>query len=59
MKLEEIKRIGPKTLSLFNNIKIKDTDDLIYYYPFRYNVIKRTDLKMADNNSYVVVDGRI
>ena len=25
--------------------KIKDTDDLIYYYPFRYNVIKRTDLK--------------
>lgn len=59
MKLEEIKRIGPKTLSLFNKIKIKDTDDLIYYYPFRYNVIKRTDLKMADNNSYVVVDGRI
>lgn len=59
MKLEEIKRIGPKTLSLFNKIKIKDTDDLIHYYPFRYNVIKRTDLKMADNNSYVVVDGRI
>lgn len=59
MKLEEIKRIGPKTLSLFNKIKIKNTDDLIHYYPFRYNVIKRTDLKMADNNSYVVVDGRI
>ncbi len=59
MKLEEIKRIGPKTLSLFNKIKIKDTDDLIHYYPFRYNVIKRTDLKMADNNSYVVVDGKI
>ena len=59
MKLEEIKRIGPKTLSLFNKIKIKDTDDLIHYYPFRYNVIKRTNLKMADNNSYVVVDGRI
>lgn len=59
MKLEEIKRIGPKTLSLFNKIKIKDTDDLIHYYPFRYNVIKKTDLKMADNNSYVVVDGRI
>lgn len=59
MKLEEIKRIGPKTLSLFNKIKIKDTNDLVNYYPFRYNIIKRTDLKTAENNSYVVVDGKI
>ena len=48
MKLEEIKRIGPKTLNLLNKIKIKDTNDLVTYYPFRYNIIKRSNLKEAE-----------
>lgn len=59
MKLEDIKRIGPKTLSLFNKIKVSDTNDLIKYYPFRYNIIKKTDLKDVSDNSYITVDGRI
>ena len=59
MKLEQIERIGPKTINLLNKIKIKDTNDLVKYYPFRYNIIKRSNLKEATNNSYVVIDGKI
>lgn len=59
MKLEEIKRIGPKTISLLNKIKIKDTNDLVTYYPFRYNIITKTNLKEAENNTYVTIDGKV
>ena len=59
MKLEEIKRIGPKTISLLNKLKIKDTNDLVTYYPFRYNIIKKSNLKEAENNSYVTIDGKV
>ena len=59
MKLEEIKRIGPKTISLLNKIKIKDTNDLVTYYPFRYNIIKKSNLKEAENNTYVTIDGKV
>ena len=59
MKLEEIKRIGPKTISLLNKLKVKDTNDLVTYYPFRYNIIKKSNLKEAENNSYVTIDGKV
>lgn len=59
MKLEEIKRIGPKTISLLNKLKIKDTNDLVTYYPFRYNIIKKSNLKEAENNTYVTIDGKV
>ena len=59
MKLEETKRIGPKTISLINKIKIKDTNDLVTYYPFRYNIIKKSNLKEAENNTYVTIDGKV
>lgn len=59
MKLEEIKRIGPKTINLLNKLKIKDTNDLVTYYPFRYNIIKKSNLKEAENNSYVTIDGKV
>lgn len=59
MKLEEIKRIGPKTISLLNKIKIKDTNDLVTYYPFRYNIIKKSNLKEVENNTYVTIDGKV
>lgn len=59
MNLEEIKKVGPKTLSLFNKIKVKTTDDLVTYYPFRYNIIKKTELNNQVDNTYVTVDGKI
>ena len=43
--LDDIKGIGPKKEEILNKLHINNVDDLINYYPFRYNVIKRTKLE--------------
>ena len=43
--LEDIKGIGPKTLSLLQKLGINTIDDLVDYYPYRYNSIEITPLK--------------
>ena len=42
--LEKIKGIGPKSKELLNRLNIYTIDDLLTYYPFRYDTLKRTDL---------------
>lgn len=42
--LTDVKGVGPKTLGLLNKLGIFSVDDLLDYYPFKYNTIKPTDL---------------
>lgn len=49
----EVKGIGDKTEKLLNKLSIYDTNDLITYYPFRYEVLKKTDL----TSDKVVISG--
>lgn len=42
--LKNIKGVGPKTLSLLNKLGIYTINDLIDYFPFRYNTISPTEL---------------
>lgn len=44
MELENIKGIGPKTANILRRLGINNSYDLVTYYPFRYDIIKRTDL---------------
>ena len=53
MQLEDIKGIGPKTANILRRLGINDSYDLLTYYPFRYDIIKRTDL----NDEKVILDG--
>ena len=53
--LEDVKGIGPKTVGLLNKLGIKTIDDLINYYPFRYNKIELTNLSDGE----VIVNGLI
>ena len=57
--LEEIEGIGPKTKNLLNKLKINTIDDLVTYYPKKYNIIKRSDMKNITNGSKVIIDGII
>ncbi|MCM8757723.1 MAG: ATP-dependent DNA helicase RecG [Candidatus Omnitrophica bacterium] len=34
--IQYIKGVGPKRISIFNKIGIKKVEDLLYYFPFRY-----------------------
>ncbi len=59
-KLSKVKGIGPKTEPLLNKIGIFTIDDLVTHYPFRYDVLKRTDLKtVTDLEQKIVIDGKV
>ena len=55
--LEEIEGIGPKTKLLLNKLNINTIDDLVNYYPRKYNIIKRSDMTNLNNGSKVIIDG--
>ena len=42
--LEKIKGIGPKTKELLNKLNIYTINDLLTYYQFRYDYLRKTDL---------------
>ena len=59
-KLSKVKGVGPKTELLLNKIGIYDIDDLVTHYPFRYDVLRRTDLKtVTDPEQKIVIDGKV
>lgn len=59
-KLSKVKGIGPKTEPLLNKIGINTIDDLVTHYPFRYDVLRRTDLKnITDPEQKIVIDGKV
>ena len=43
MELKDVKGIGTKSLALLNKLGIYTVNDLITYYPVRYDVLKQTD----------------
>ena len=59
MELEKIKGIGPKTLSMLNKLNINDSDDLIRYYPYRYNVYKPMNILEVNEEDTAIVTGTI
>lgn len=54
-ELSDVKGIGDKTLKLLNKLNIYNISDLVTYYPFRYDVLKKTNL----DSEKVVIDGVI
>ena len=54
-----VKGIGPKSLSLLNKIGINTIDDLVTHYPFRYEILKRSNLKEAGLDEKVIIDGKV
>ena len=59
IELETIDGIGPKTKELLNKIKIYDRSDLLNYYPYRYDIIKRSDLSNLNDGDKIIIDGII
>lgn len=59
MELTQIKGLGMKTCEKLDKLGIKDIKSLLTFYPFRYNIIKRSNLKEAKNNEQITIDGII
>ena len=59
MELKDVKGIGPKSLVLLNKLNVYTVDDLINFYPVRYDVLKRSDLDNLDSDMKIIIDGRV
>ena len=59
MELINIKGIGPKTLELLNKVNIFSIDDLVRYYPYRYNIYTPSNILEASPEETIVVTGTV
>ena len=57
MDIINLKGVGPKVAKTLNKIGIYSDDDLLTHYPFRYNILKRSNLDTLEDNSYLIYDG--
>lgn len=55
--LESIQGIGPKTAELLGKLHIHNQNDLIRFYPYRYDILKRSDITNLEDGAKVVIDG--
>lgn len=59
MDFDIVKGIGPKTKEYLAKLNIYSISDLVHYYPFRYNVLARSDLNNIPEDGKTTVDGVI
>ena len=57
MQLENIKGIGPTTIKYLNELGIYEVQDLITYYPFRYEIIENSDIHKLNDGDKIVIGG--
>jgi len=58
-ELQNIEGIGPKTEELLEKLQIYTIEDLINHYPFRYEVIRKSDLNELKDGDKITIDGVI
>ena len=59
MDLENVKGIGKMTIKYLNELGIYSVEDLINYYPFRYEIIENSDINNLNDGDKVVIGGII
>lgn len=59
MNLETVSGIGEKTKTILNKLGIYNTEDLVNYYPFRYEIICRSNIDKLSQDDKIIIDGTI
>lgn len=59
MDLLSIKGLGAKTKALLEKLNIYTVEDLLTYYPCRYDFLQRSDLDNLQEADKVIIDGRV
>ncbi len=54
--LSNIKGLGSKTIETLKNININNMEDLVYYYPYRHEIVRLNDIKEAKDKDNVVIE---
>ena len=59
ISLDKVKGVGPKAKMLLNKLGIENVDDLVSHYPFRYDLITRSNLDTQEDMAKVIIDGKV
>jgi len=59
IEVSKVKKVGPKTVMLLNKLNIYSVLDLATHFPYRYDLIKRSDIKLASEEDRVIIDGKV
>ena len=54
MNLKDLKGVGPKTITLLNKLHIMDFNDLVSFYPYKYNILEEMKLEDIIDNGGVI-----
>ena len=57
IKLIDLKGLGPKGLEVLNKLGIYNIDDLLNFYPYRFNIIKKCNINEMNDQDKVTIDG--
>ena len=57
MELKEIKGLGINTIDNLKALNIHSVEELVEYYPFRYDVYEKSDLNNLEDGSNIIIDG--
>lgn len=57
MNLEDIKGLGKTTVKYLNELGINNVNDLITYYPFRYEILENSNLKNINDGDKIIIPG--
>lgn len=55
----DINELGTSNIKTLSKLGIKTIDELINFYPFRYEIIKKTDILNINPDEKVIIDGII
>lgn len=55
--LEDLVGIGPKILKALNKLNINSREELFTYYPYRFDIIKRSNIELLNQDDKVIIDG--
>lgn len=59
MELEDLKKVGPKTVELLHKLNIYTIEDLLNYYPYRYNVYQPVHLNEEQQENNITINATI
>ncbi len=59
MELQQLKKVGPKTTDLLHKLNIFTVEDLLFYYPYRYNIYKPVNINECDTTDTITINATI
>lgn len=55
--IDKVKGVGPKTASILMKLGINTVEDLLTYYPFRFDILEKSNIRTLEQDDKIITDG--